>query len=160
MRRGVNQCNSPECGVGGQPYKTPHFHLRHRHPPAEWPSQEEPGSGFTAFAPVSGVPLLFVQMGYGLLCGLWVWRRTSRRPCCPPMSNPSTSTWTARPDVSGRWDNWMDAQHLPRDLVRPSSGLKELTQTKKKRKRTDMRVENMKKGKPKNGVFGCMNIVW
>ena len=41
-------------------------------------------------------PLLFVQMGYGFLCGLWVWRRrTNRRPCCPPMSNPSTSSWTA-----------------------------------------------------------------
>ena len=27
-------------------------------------------------------PLLLVQMGYGLLCGLWVWRRrTNRRPC-------------------------------------------------------------------------------
>ena len=36
-------------------------------------------------------PLLLVQMGYGLLCGLWVWRRrTNRRPCRPPLSNPST----------------------------------------------------------------------
>jgi len=61
---------------------------------------------------------------YGLLCGLWVWRRrTNRRPCCPPMSNPSTSPWTAWPDGSGRWDNRMVSQHLPRDLVRPSSGL-------------------------------------
>ena len=23
-----------ECGVGGQPHKTPHFHTRHRHPPS------------------------------------------------------------------------------------------------------------------------------
>ena len=69
-------------------------------------------------------PLLPVQMGYGFLCGLWVWRRrTNRRPCSPPMSNPSTSLWTAWPDGSGRWDNRMAAQHLPRDLVRPSSGL-------------------------------------
>ena len=69
-------------------------------------------------------PPLLVQMGYVLLCALWVWRRrTNRRPCCPPMSNPSTSSWTAWPDGSGRWDNWMAAQHLPRDLVRPSSGL-------------------------------------
>ena len=61
-------------------------------------------------------------MGYVLLCGLWVWRRrTNRRPCCPPMSNPSTSPWTAWHDGSGWWDNWMAAQHLPRDLLWPSS---------------------------------------
>ena len=69
-------------------------------------------------------PLLLVQMGYGFLCGLWVWRRkTNRRPCCrPPLSNTSTSSWTARPDGSGWWDNWMAAQHLPIDLVRSSGG--------------------------------------
>ena len=39
------------------------------------------------------------------------------------MSNPSTSPWTAWPDGSERWDNRMAAQHLPRDLVRQSSGL-------------------------------------
>ena len=55
----------------------------------------------------------------------WVWRRrTSRRPCCPPLSNPSTSSWTAWPDGSGRWYNRMAAQHLPLDLVRPNSGQK------------------------------------
>jgi len=70
-------------------------------------------------------PVLLVQMGYVLLCDLWVWRRkTNRRPCCPPMSNPSTFSWTARPDGSGRWNNWMAAQHLPRGLVRPCNGLK------------------------------------
>ena len=68
-------------------------------------------------------PLLLVQMGYDLLCGLWVWRRrASRRPCCPLMSYPSTSPRTAWPDGAGRCDNWMAAQHLFRDLVRPSSG--------------------------------------
>jgi len=67
---------------------------------------------------------MFVQLGFGLLCALWVWRRrTNRRTCCPPMSNPSTSPWTARPNGSGRWDNRMAAQHLLRDLVRPGSGL-------------------------------------
>ena len=48
------------------------------------------------------------------------------------MSNPPTPSWTAWPDGSGRWDNRMAAlaaQHLVRDLVRPSSGLEELTQT-------------------------------
>jgi len=74
-------------------------------------------------------------MGYALFCGLWVWRRrTNRRPCCLPMSNPSTSSWTARPDGSGRWDNQMTAQHLPRDLVRPSSGQQQLVQTTKKKR--------------------------
>ena len=38
------------------------------------------------------------------LCGLWVWRRTNLWPCCPSVSHPSTSPWTARPDTSG-WDN-------------------------------------------------------
>ena len=57
-------------------------------------------------------------MGYGLLCGLWVWRRrTNRRSRCPPMSNPSTSSWTAWPDGPRRWNNRMAAQHLPRDLA-------------------------------------------
>ena len=66
-----------------------------------------------------------VQMGYGLLWGLWVWRRrTNLRPCRPPMSNPSTSPRTARPDGSGRWNNRMAAQHLLRNLARPSSGQK------------------------------------
>jgi len=68
-------------------------------------------------------PLLFVQMGYGLPCDLRVWRRRiHRRPCYPPMSNPSTSLWNAWPNGSGRWDNRMAAQNLLRDLVRKSSG--------------------------------------
>jgi len=54
---------------------------------------------------------------------LWVWcRRTNRRPCCLSMSNPSSSRWTAWPDGAGRWDNWMAAQYLSRDLVWSSSG--------------------------------------
>ena len=92
-----------ESGVVGQHYETPYFHPQHRHPPSRT------------------LPLLLVQLGYGLLCALWVWRRrTNRRPCCSPMSNPSISSWTARPDGPGRWDNRMAAQHLPRHLVRPS----------------------------------------
>ena len=110
-----------ECRVDGQPHKTPHFHPRHRHPP-EWPSQEEPGSGLTASAPVSDVSAPACTNGVDLLCGLWVWRRrTNHRPYCSPASNPSTSPWTAWPEGSGRWDNRIGAQHLPRDLVRPSS---------------------------------------
>ena len=76
-------------------------------------------------------PFFFAQMGYGLLCGLWVWRRRSNhRTCCLPMSNPSPSPWIARPDGSGWWDNQLAAQHLSRDLVRrSSSGQKEQAQT-------------------------------
>ena len=78
--------------------------------------------------------LLLEQIGYGLLCGLWAWRRrTNRRPCGPPMSNSSTSSWTARPDGSGRWDNWMAAQYLSRYQVRPSSGLKNWLQRRSSR---------------------------
>ena len=45
-----------ECGVGGQPQKTPHFHLQHRNPPTpERPSEEQPGSGLIASSPVSDV---------------------------------------------------------------------------------------------------------
>jgi len=71
--------------------------------------------------------IVLVQIGYGLFCGsLWVWRRkTNCRPSCPPtMSNTSTSAWIAQPDGSGWWDNQMATQHLPRDLVQPSSGYK------------------------------------
>ena len=40
--------------------------------------------------------------------------------------------WSAWPDGSGRRDNRNAAQHLPRDLVRRSSGYKQLAQTTKK----------------------------
>jgi len=64
-----------------------------------------------------------IQMLYSLLCSLWMCRRrTNRRPCCPPLSTPSTSPWTAWPDGAGQWDSWMAAQHLPRGIVRPSNG--------------------------------------
>jgi len=79
----------------------------------ELPFQEELGSGSTASALVSGVSSLLVQMGYSLLCGLWVWRRRTNRRPCPPMSNPLTSSWTTRPDGSGWWDNRMAARHCP-----------------------------------------------
>ena len=39
---------------------------------------------------------------------------TNRRPCCPPMSNPSSSPCTAWPDGTGRWDNRMAASSAPR----------------------------------------------
>ena len=46
------------------------------------------------------------------------------KPSTMLSSNPSISSWTAQPDGSGRWDNRMVAQHLRRDLARPSSGLR------------------------------------
>jgi len=112
-----------ECGVGGQPHRVPYFH-----PHNDTHSQNDPRKNSLGLAQLPPhrcrtFPLLLVQMGYVLFCGLLVeLRRINRRPCCPPMSNPSTSSWTAWPGGSGRWDNWMAAQHLPRDLVRPSSG--------------------------------------
>ena len=61
------------------------------------------------------------------VCWSWV----ARWPCCLSLSNLSTSTWSAWPDGSGRWDNQMSAQHLPRDILRLRSGLQELAQKKK-----------------------------
>ena len=115
---------SVECRLGGQPHKTPHFHPRHRHPPTRNdPPKKSLGPAQPPPYRCRTFPLLLVQMEYGLLCGLWMWRRrTNCRPCCPPMSNPSTSPWTAWPVGCGRWDNWMAAKHLPGNLVRISSG--------------------------------------
>ena len=60
----------------------------------EWPSWEQPVFAFTAFALGHWcwtLLFLLVQMRYGPLCSLWVWRRrTNYRPCCPPMSNTFT----------------------------------------------------------------------
>jgi len=50
-------------------------------------------------------PIPLVQIGYGHLCVLWVWRRrTNCRPCCPPMSNPSISDGlTVLDDETTEW---------------------------------------------------------
>jgi len=61
-----------------------------------------------------------------------MWRRgTDCWPCCLSLSNPLTSPRSAWPDGSWWRDNRMAAWHLPRDLMRHSSGLKELAQTTK-----------------------------
>jgi len=73
--------------------------------PPEWPSQEQPGPGSTTSALAWDVSAPACTNGYGLLCGLWVWRRRTNRRPCPLMSSPRTTSWTARPDGSGRWDN-------------------------------------------------------
>jgi len=57
--------------------------------------------------------LLLTQTGHGPSCAFCMWRRrTDRWP----------HLW---PDGSGRWDNRMAAQNLSRDVLSPSSGLKE-----------------------------------
>ena len=89
----------------------------------EWPYQEEPRSGLIASAPVLDVS--------APACTNGVW--PPLRPVSVAQKNkPSTIVssnvqsidfpWTAWPDGSGRWDNWMVAQHLPRDQVQPGSG--------------------------------------
>ena len=115
-----------ECGVGGQPHKTRIFIPDTGTHPPEWP-MTLPRRAWVRFNPplhwCRAFPVLLVQMGYGFLCGLWMWRRrTNRWPCCPLVPNPSTFSLSAQPDGSGRWDNRMAAQHLPRDIVQPSSG--------------------------------------
>jgi len=84
------------------------------------------------------------KWGMASFCGLWVWcRRSSRRPCCPSLSNPSTSPWTAWPDGSGRCDNRMAAQRLPWDLLRASNG-QEQAHTIKKNVSLFSRADRMK----------------
>ena len=82
---------------GGQPYKTPHFHSRHRHPP---PGMNLPGSGLTASAPMSGVS------APACTNGVWPPLRPvsvaqKNKPSTMLSSNPPTSSWTARPGGSG-----------------------------------------------------------
>jgi len=72
------------------------------HPPRNDPPKKGLGPAQPPPHRCRTFPLLLVQMGYGLLCGLRVWRRTNRRPCRPALSNPSTSSRTTRPDGSGR----------------------------------------------------------
>ena len=78
------------------------------------------------------IPLLLAHMRVWSLCGLGVWRRrTNPLPRCPPMSNPTTSSWkhglTVLDDETLEWL----LTHLTRDLVRPSRGMKQLAQTTK-----------------------------
>ena len=113
-----------ECVVGEQRYKAPHFHPRHRHPPPRndhskkslWVRPNRLRTGVGCFRSC-------LYKWDIASSATWVWRRrTNCRQCCSLMSNPPTSPWIAWPDGSGRWDNRMAAEHLPRDLVRPSSG--------------------------------------
>ena len=110
--------------------QTPYFYPRHRHPPCWNGPAKNSVVRFNRLRTSVGFFRSWLhKRGYGPICGLWVWRRrTNCRPCCPSLSNPSTSPWAARFEGSWCWA----AQHLPRDLVRPSSGLWQLAQTKKR----------------------------
>jgi len=109
--------------VLSSPHHTPGVAL----PKPGWTAWSQRKSSWTASAPVLDVSAFTYTNGLWPLCGLWVSRgRPNHWPCCLPMSDPST---TARPDGFGWWDNRMAAQLLSRDLVWPSRGLKELSQT-------------------------------
>ena len=129
---GVLGGSTMECGVGGQHHETPHFHPRHRHPSY---LKDPPKKSLVQLnRPRSGV-------GHFRSC-LYKWGMVSSASCeCGtekqtvghvvlqyPIHRPPWSAW---PDGSGRWDNRMAVQHLPRDLVRLSNGYEELTQKKK-----------------------------
>ena len=124
-----------ECGVGGQPHKTPHFNSRHWYThTTEWPSQEEPGSDLTA-----STPLLDVST-FACTNGVW----PPMRPGSVVQNKPSTMSSsnvqsidlprTTRSDGSRRWDNRMAAQLLPRYLGRLA--VHKRTRSNKRRRRT------------------------
>ena len=62
----------------------------------EWPFREQRAFSLIPSAPVSDISAPAHTNSVWPIRRLWVWRRTSRRPYCPRMSNPSTSPWTAR----------------------------------------------------------------
>jgi len=88
------------------------------------PSQEEPGSGSIASAPVSNVSAPACTNGVWLLLRP-VSVAQKNKPSTMLSSNVQSIDFplSAWPDGPGRWENRMAAQHLPRDLVRPSSRL-------------------------------------
>ena len=64
-----------ECGAGQQPHKTLHFHSRHGCRPS-WNDPPKKSLGLAYLPPHRCWTLLLLeQMGYGLLCDLWVWRK-------------------------------------------------------------------------------------
>ena len=90
-------------------FQTPvHTHTRNDPPKKRLGPTQPPPHRCRSF------PLLLVQMGYGLLCGLW--RRTNRRPCRPPLSNSSTPRGLHGLTVLDDETMRQQAQHLPRYL--------------------------------------------
>ena len=91
-------------------------------------------------------PLLLVQMGYGLRCDLLVWRRTTnRRPRCPSVSNPSTSSWSARRTA---WRFWTLRQSNGCSTPAPtSSAAKQWTATTRSNYEEDVRLAEPLRGR-------------
>ena len=91
------------------------------------------GSGITATAPVSGVSAPACTNGaWPLLRPVSVVQKNKSSIMSCPHVQYINFPWTAKPDGSGWRDNRLAAQHLPRDLVRPSNGQEQLAQTMKK----------------------------
>ena len=67
-----------ECGVSIQPHKIPYFHPHNGTHSRNDPPKNSVGPAQPPPHRCRTFPLLLVQMGNGLLCGLWVWcRRTT-----------------------------------------------------------------------------------
>ena len=80
----------------------------------EWPRQEQCESDLTTSAPASDVSAPACTNGVRPLTRL-VSVPQKNRPltmlCYPPLSNPSITPWSTRPDGPGRWENRMAAKH-------------------------------------------------
>jgi len=102
----------------------------------KWPCQEQHGSGLTACASVSVVER--IPPAYTVWPLLQLVSVAQKRPSTMLSSNVQCIhlSMDSFSDVSGWWDNWMAAQHLLRDLLRPSSGLEELVHAMKKKNET------------------------
>jgi len=87
----------------------------------DWLFWEQHGFNLTASAPVSDVST--PACTNEVWPPLWPMIVAQKNKLSTMSSNVQsiTSSWTARPDDSGWWDNQMAAQHLPWDLVWPSS---------------------------------------
>jgi len=121
-----------ERGVGGQSHKTPHFHLRHRHPPL----------GMTHPRAWYRLNRLHTGVGRFRSC-LYKWGMASSAACeCGAEEQAinhvvlQCAIHRAPHELYGQTvlnDETIEfAQCLPRDLMQPSSGYEELAQKKKK----------------------------
>ena len=129
-----------ECGVVSQHCEIPYFHPRHRNP-TSWngPSKNSVDPAEPPPHQCRTFPLLFAQMWYGpyAACKCGVEEQTVDHVVLQcPIYRPPQSSWTARPDGSGRWDDPMAAQHLRCSTFAPRSSaakqwLEQLAQNKK-----------------------------
>jgi len=115
-----NNRSEVECGKVRENYETPYFRTRPNL--LERLCQKHRGSGSTASALMSDVSVPACTNGVWALseaCECGAEKQTVAHVVLQcPMHRPSHGM-----------HNWLSAQRLPRDLVRPSSGLKKLPQT-------------------------------